>query len=367
MTNLDTTSPLRVGILGCGALGLVHARRLSDLPRVQVVAVSDPNTAAMEQVIQSLPAERAAVPAFADYREMLDKTPMDIVCISSPNKWHVEQLLASLAHGCHVFCEKPLSMVPDEVSQVVEATKASGRVVAIAYQSRYRADSRILRRALQSGKWGKVTSVSVFACEDWVTPNRGTWRHDPARCPGGYFADANGHQLDLLFWLTGLEAAWVRATTENRGTPVPMVTWGEARLVKTGDRGQVSGVGESASSPSPNTQNLEPDSGIPFTFTFVGDARQWREEISIQTEKADFVLRDTHLLWSDGHSPLAPFPDSEIDPTDRRLADTPDAAFIAALRDGPPVVSEPHTVWPVLRFTLAALASAANASAAQST
>jgi predicted dehydrogenase len=336
---MNSTTPLNFGIIGCGALGLVHARRLSELPGVHVRAVSDPDAAAMQRV--------AAVPSstparqFADYRELLNMDGLDAVCINSPNRWHVEQLLASLERGLHVLCEKPLSMVPDEVEQVVRKTEQAGKTVAIAYQSRYRRDSRILKSALQSGQYGKVTSVNIFACEDWITPNVGTWRHDPERCPGGFFADANGHQLDLLFWLTGTEAQTVRATIEKRGTPDPMVTWGEARLVPQGT----------------SAEAIE-NSNFPLTFMFAGDARHWGEEISIQTEKADFVMRDTRLLWSNGTAGLKPVPGTESEPANEGRADTPDAAFVTALRGGAPIVSEPQTVWPVLKFTLAALASA---------
>ncbi|HZO87159.1 MAG TPA: Gfo/Idh/MocA family oxidoreductase [Chthonomonadaceae bacterium] len=357
MTVPASPPPLRIGVIGCGALGLVHAQRLSALPEVHVCAVSDPNPEAMRRVAEAVPPEKrggqAQVETFADYRDLLRQSGLDAISINSPNRFHVEQLLASLERGLHVLCEKPLSMVPEEVSRVVEATRASGRVVAIAYQSRYRRDSRILRRALKSGQWGRVTSVSIFACEDWVTPCVGTWRHDPAVCPGGYFADANGHQLDLLFWLTGLQANWVRATMETRGTPVPIVTWGEARLIDS-EAWETVRRAPQALANAPSAQ------GVPFSFMFVGDAHQWREEISIQTERADFVMRDTRLLWTDGSAPLGPFPESARDPEDLNRPDTPDGAFIAALRGGPPVVSPPDTVWPVLRFTLAALDSAAN-------
>lgn len=352
---------LRAGIIGCGALGLVHARRLNALPGVQVVSVSDPDAAAMQRVAVMLAGEFPDAPpvaAFTDYRDLLKHGGLEMTCINSPNRWHVEQLLASLKHGLHVLCEKPLSMNPAEVQQVVAATQASGQTVAIAYQSRYRRDARILRRALASGKWGRITSVDIFSCEDWITPNVGTWRHDPERCPGGFFVDANGHQLDFMFWATGLEAMWVRATTETRGTPVPMVTWGESRLrAQTSQR--ASGL-----LPEAISSHIPPE-GIPFTFTFVGDARHWEEDIHIQTERADFIMRDTRLLFSDGSARLGPFPESEIVPQVANLPDLPDTAFIAALRGGPPIVSPPETVWPVLRFTLAALASADNNSQPQ--
>ena len=165
-----TQSPalLRFGMIGCGALGLVHAERLSAIPGVQVAALSDPSPAAMQNINTLLvdgPTNGPALPEFTDYRDMLAHVELDAVCISSPNRLHVEQLLASVGHGLHVLCEKPLSLYPAEVTEVVEATQRAKRAVAIAYQSRYRRDARILRYALQSGKWGPITSVNIFSSE----------------------------------------------------------------------------------------------------------------------------------------------------------------------------------------------------------
>ena len=335
-----TQSPslLRFGMIGCGALGLVHAERLNAIPGVQVAALSDPSQPAMQHVTTEL-ASTSSIPQFTDYREMLAKAELDAVCISSPNRLHVEQLLASVERGLHVLCEKPLSLSPAEVTQVVAATKRTGRVVAVAYQSRYRRDARILRQALQSGKWGRITSVHIFSTEDWITPNVGTWRHDPARCPGGFFADANGHQLDLLFWVTNMAATDVHAKIEQRGTPIPIATWGDARLIPQGAA----------------TNGTDHDAPL-LSFNFVGDARHWHEEITIHTERADFTMRDTHLLWTDGSTGLTNFPETEM--TAEGMPDLPDTAFVWAIQNGQPVLSAPESVWPVLNFTREALAVA---------
>lgn len=334
-------SPIHFGIIGCGWFGRVHVERLSEIPGVTVAAVCDPDEASAQRLAGLVPAHLrpadGVVAVYTDTADLLRHPGLHTVSINSPNPWHVAQLIAALEQGLHVLCEKPLTLIPAEVDQVTAATKQADRLVAIAYQSRYRRDTRLLRRALQSGRWGKITSVSVFASENWVTPNIGTWRHDPARCPAGYFGDANSHQIDLTLWLTASDPTEVRATMETRGTPVPMVTWGEARL----------------KSPLGATE-----AGAPFTFTFVGDARHWREEIMVVTEGADFVLRDTQLLWTAGTGRLAPFTEADLGLETPVVTETPDQAFVAALRGGEPVASAPETVWPVLRFTLAALASA---------
>jgi predicted dehydrogenase len=335
--------PISFGIIGCGWFGRVHVERLSEIPGVNVAAVCDPDEASAHRLAGLVPAHlRPAggeVAVYTDTAELLRHAGLNAVSINSPNPWHVEQLLAALEQGLHVLCEKPLTLIPADVDRVVAATRQAERVVAIAYQSRYRRDARLLRRALQSGRWGRVTSVNVFASEDWVRPNVGTWRHDPERCPAGYFGDANSHQIDVTLWLTGLEPIDVKATMETRGTPVPMATWGEARL-----RAAAQADGTVAD--------------VPFTFTFVGDAHCWREEITIVTERADFALRDTQLFWSDGTTRLVPFTEADLGIDNPIESETPDQAFVAALRGGDPVASPPETVWPVLRFTLAALASA---------
>lgn len=345
----DPETPITVGIIGCGWFGRVHVERMSQIPNVHIVAVSDPDPEARERVAALVPDHardlHKPVAQYADYNDLLRHEGLDVVSINSPNKWHVEQILAALEQGLHVLSEKPLTMIPAEVDQVVAATQKANRLVAIAYQSRYRRDARLLYDALHSGKWGRVTSIGIFSNEDWVTPNVGTWRHDPARCPGGFFADANTHQLDLTFWATGLQAEWVHATTENRGTPVPIVTWGEARLV-----------------PQAHNTLTYPKEGIPFTFTLVGDAHSWSEEIRIMTERADFVMRNGRLHLAMNNKPLDLFPEAEIDPAIAALPDLPDKAFIAKLRGGPDIITAPETVWPVLRFTLAGLASAADGS-----
>jgi predicted dehydrogenase len=340
----QTPDVLRAAIFGCGWFGRVHLERLTAIPGIQVVALADPDLEAAGKLAASAspsvlpPGQPMAV--YAEYEELLSKEALDFVVIASPNRLHVEQLLAALSYNLHVLCEKPLSMSPPEVESVVEAWKQSGKIVAIAYQSRYRRSSRLLRRLLHSGEVGAVTSIAVYNQEDWITPNVGTWRHDPMRCPGGFFADANGHQLDNLFWMTGLEPIWVRATTDTRGTGVPIVTCGEARLRSQG------------------RVNVTLPGGVPMTFMFVGDAHTWREEIAITTERADFIIRNGELFWVRDSTGLKAVTTEDYGPEILSAPSVPDEAFVAALRGDRAVLTRPNTVWPVLRFTLAGLESA---------
>jgi predicted dehydrogenase len=310
---------MRVGIIGCGALGVIHAQRFDAIPGVAVTALSDPIQANMARAAASI--RTPDVLQTDDYREILD-SGLDVVCIASPDRFHVPQVMDALAANLHVLCEKPLTPDPEALEAVIASMEEVDRHVALTYPRRYDTGIRRMRDEVLSGKWGRVTSVTAYNAEDWITPNIGTWRHDPAVCPGGMFYDASGHQLDSLMWVTGLRGEKVWAETDNRGTPNVMFSRGQATL--TG--------------------------GVPLSFTFVGDAHKWREQINIHCEKVDFVIENGRAFVTRDNTlaPLAPPDDAE----------TADEAFVKLVRGAGPNWAPPSDVWPVLTFTAAALESA---------
>jgi predicted dehydrogenase len=312
---------IKVGIIGCGALGITHTQRFAAIPGMEVAALSDP----YPQAIDRAAAELATPPALksTDYHDLLD-AGLDAVCIASPDAFHIPQVMDSLAAGLHVLCEKPLTPDSNDLEAVIASCEETGKVVSMTYPRRYDAGIRAIRDEIKSGRWGGVRTISIYNAEDWVTPNAGTWRHDPEICPGGFFYDASGHQLDTVQWITGLSGKTVRAESSNRGTPIPLVVWGTAKL--TG--------------------------GVPMTFTFVGDAHAWREQINIHTDGMDFVIQNGHAHWlQDGKmTPMVPGVPEE----------TADEAFVRHLRGEGPNWAPPEELWPVLTFTRAALASAAS-------
>lgn len=310
---------IRIGIIGCGALGRVHAKRFSAMSGVVVASLSDPNQNAVDSVAAMLP-EPPEVRG-TDCRSVLDAN-IDAVCIASPDSFHVKQVLDAFEAGLHILCEKPLTPHTKELDAVIAARERSGKHIAMTYPRRYDASIRRLREEILSGRWGAVRTVTAYNAEDWITPNRGTWRHDPAITPGGFFYDASGHQLDTICWVTGLGGRWITARTDNCGTPVPLKVWGHSELIN----------------------------GAPFTFCFVGDAHMWREQLNIHCEGTDFSLLNGRAYgMRDGTmASLAPAEEDE----------TADECFIRLIRDGGPNWSPLEDIRPVIEFTQAALRSA---------
>jgi predicted dehydrogenase len=310
---------LRIAIIGCGALGKVHALRFAAMDGVCVAGLYDESWEAIDNV------NLALSPSLPDYIGNFDRRVLpkdfDAVCIATPDALHVSQALDALDAGLHVLCEKPLTPDESELDEVLAARDRAEKKIALTYPRRYDASMRRLREEILSGRWGAVTTVTAYNAEDWITPNGGTWRHDPEITPGGFFYDASGHQLDTIFWVTGLEGRSVQAKLDLCGSEVPLKVWGTAELTN----------------------------GAPFTFCFVGDARMWREQINIHCERRDFAILNGKAYGQvDGQ--MVPLASDEQD-------ETADECFVKLIRDDGPNWSPLEDFRPVLRFTQAALMS----------
>ncbi len=143
---------LGVAVIGLGAMGRGHLRRLAGDPAVQVVAVCDVDRERREQARQTVvemtaAAGRAATcTAYNDFREVLARPDVDAVVIATPDHWHAFQAIAAARAGKDVYCEKPISVTIEEGRRVVEAVRRYGRVFQTGTQYR---SMPAIRRAVQ--------------------------------------------------------------------------------------------------------------------------------------------------------------------------------------------------------------------------
>lgn len=304
---------VRLAILGCGAIGRVHARRVCEDGRGEIACLCDPQAAAAEAV-QSEFAPRATI--VADWRALLADAAahaLDAVIIASPTPLHYAQACAALAAGLHVLCEKPLAVARQEIVDLVARSRESRRVFAVSYQRRYEPLYVTARRELRerAEEYGRIRTVHLFVCERWKQTIAGTWRDDPA-VGSGYFGDAGAHQIDVLEFIAGLAPTKVLARSDRRGRQVEVVTSALAEL--TG--------------------------GVPLVAHFVGDAHHWREDIHFHGERADLLLRSSDIATRQGE--LLRCRDNRIERiVDWAPARSPQAAFFDSIMRGAEVVSPP--------------------------
>jgi hypothetical protein len=162
------SSRVTVGVIGIGAMGRGHVRRMAGDPGAQLVAVCDVDRVrregARETVEQMYAAARASgtysgCVAYNDYREMLVRPDIDAVVIATPDHWHALQAIDAAKSGKDIYLEKPVSVTIDEGRRMVEVVRRYGRVFQTGTQYRSIPTIRRVCEFIRGGGLGKVKAV----------------------------------------------------------------------------------------------------------------------------------------------------------------------------------------------------------------
>ncbi len=192
---------IRWGLVGCGWVARDYvAPALRDAPSAALVALCDPDEAALKRIAADSP----DAASFADMDAML-KADVDAVYVATPNHLHRDLTEKAARAGKHVLCEKPMATKLADARAMIEVCAANNVVYATAFDQRFHAAHQQLRELIARGELGEVTLARVhYAC--WTPPdwkpdsddgNHDNWRLDPARAGGGAVIDLAPHGLDL--------------------------------------------------------------------------------------------------------------------------------------------------------------------------
>ncbi len=191
----------KVGIVGAGVIGQVHAGALEDIVNATVVAVAEPR----EEVGRAL-ADKYGARWFASFTEMLAVPEIDLVILGTPSGLHPEQTILAAQAGKHVITEKPMAITHDGATRMIDAVDRAGVKLAVIFQNRLSRDVYRVRRAIEAGRIGKpvLGSASVYwhRNQEYYDANggwRGTWALDG----GGASMNQSIHTIDMLQWLLG--------------------------------------------------------------------------------------------------------------------------------------------------------------------
>lgn len=205
---------LKYGIIGCG--GIAEAKHLPALQRVadvEVAAFCDVIPGRAEKLNRAYTEGKGKV--FADYRELL-KEDLDAVCVLTPNSSHSEITVAALKAGKHVLCEKPMAKNYAEAKAMIAARDASGKLLTIGYQNRFRPDSRYLKAECDAGTLGEIYFAKATAIRRRAVPTWGVFL-DEEKQGGGPLIDIGTHALDLtLFMMQNYEPDYAVGTVYHK-------------------------------------------------------------------------------------------------------------------------------------------------------
>ncbi len=148
-TVLGANNRVNVGIIGVGGQGGGHMRSFNNLPDVNVIAVSDPDTDHMNKAADGVAKHR-------DLRNLLEVKDVDAVVIATPNHWHSLAAIMACQAGKHTYVEKPVSHSIYEGRKMVEAARKYDRIVQAGTQHRSCPGVIECAKDVQAGVYGKV-------------------------------------------------------------------------------------------------------------------------------------------------------------------------------------------------------------------
>ena len=219
----------RIGILGAGWWAAEnHMPALKANPDCEIVAVNRLGRAELDALQRKFEVPQA----FEDYREMLERVPMDGVVIASPHVLHYEHAVAALDKGCHLLVEKPLTTSAADARELVSKADALGKQIVVPYGWNFKSWAHDARRLIAEGQIGRVEHIALQMASGlddlfagapmketethMFRPLASTWS-DPKRA-GGYGWGQLVHALGLLFRIADLRPVSVFALTGQSPT-----------------------------------------------------------------------------------------------------------------------------------------------------
>lgn len=212
---------MKYALIGCGRIATNHVKAVLG-NGLEFVAACD----LVEENIESLLAKHGlekdeTIARYTDYKTMIQEHPeLELVAIATSSGAHAEIALYCIDHGINVIVEKPMAMSMDDADEIIRRSTEKGVTVCACHQNRFNVAVQKTRKALESGRFGKISHGSIHVRwnrnRDYYTqaPWRGTWAQD-----GGCLMNQCIHGIDLLRWMMGDEVDTVYGVTRQQQHP----------------------------------------------------------------------------------------------------------------------------------------------------
>ena len=189
-------SKTRVGLIGTGFIGDIHAAAFKSVPEAEVVAVASPPPGQAK----AFAGERGIPKAFQDYRDLLALKEVDVVTLGIPNYLHAPVAIDAAKAGKHVICEKPLCRTLEEADRMIDACRKAGVLLMYAEELCFAPKYVRARQLAEEGALGRVFLVKQS--EEHFGPHM-PWFWDVEKSGGGVLLDMGCHSIEYARWLFG--------------------------------------------------------------------------------------------------------------------------------------------------------------------
>ncbi len=189
---MSKSENIGVAVIGYGGMGGWHTQKIQTIKGAELIGVYDIKPERCKI------AQEKGIHAFASREELLADARISLVTVATPNDFHKEIVIAALAAGKNVICEKPVALNSEELEEMIAASKKYGRLFTVHQNRRWDEDYLTAKKIIEDNMLGKVYNIESRVQGDRGVP--GDWRNRKAQ-GGGMVLDWGVHLLDQVLML----------------------------------------------------------------------------------------------------------------------------------------------------------------------
>ena len=203
------SAPIRIGLVGTGRIGRMHARLLArEVSGLALASVYDVDPESAREVAAELGVEAAP-----SAEELMASPAVDAIAVCTSTDTHVDLVVPAAATGKPIFLEKPISLDLAEVDRALSAVERAGSFLQVGFNRRFDPGHASVRQAIEAGEVGDVHLLRISSRDPGPPPIA------YVRSSGGIFLDMTVHDFDMARFLTGSEVEEVYARGDVRVDP----------------------------------------------------------------------------------------------------------------------------------------------------
>lgn len=208
---------MKYALIGCGRIAVNHMKAAIN-NELEIVAVCDVLEEKMEELLAKYGLEKdESIKRYTDYKKMVEELQPELASIATESGIHAEIALYCIEKGVNLIIEKPMAMSIEDANKIIDLAEKKNVKVSACHQNRFNVAIQKLRKAVESGRFGKLSHGSIHV--RWnrnagyyeQAPWRGTWEQD-----GGALMNQCIHGIDLLRWMMGDEIEEIYGATRQQ-------------------------------------------------------------------------------------------------------------------------------------------------------
>jgi myo-inositol 2-dehydrogenase / D-chiro-inositol 1-dehydrogenase len=207
---------IRIAVLGCGRIGVMHAANIAAHPRATLAGVYDIHAPAADAVAKKTGAE-----VFSSVEAVLASDKVDAVLIATATDTHADLLEMAVAAGKPVLCEKPIDLSLARVKACAATIAGSDVPIQLGFVRRFDPGHAAVRKAIAQGDIGELHQVVITSRDPGLAPEA------YLKVSGGILRDMTIHDLDMARFILGEEVTEVFATGSRLVDPALMAKLGD--------------------------------------------------------------------------------------------------------------------------------------------